>query len=433
MKYKVGLISLGCAKNLVDSEMILGMLNASNFEIVNSIEESDVVIINTCGFIEDSKKESIENILDVISYHKKVVVVGCLVQRYLDELKKSIPEVDLWVKIKDYSHLNERLMELLEDSSIEKINPFVRVLSTPSYMAYLRISEGCNNCCTYCAIPLIRGPFKSRAFDDVIKEANDLASKGIKELVLISQDTTRYGSDFKDKKTIVDLLKEIIKIKQFISIRLLYLYPDEITDELIDFISEHKDVVAPYFDIPFQHSSNRILKSMHRRGTKEEYQLLIEKIRNKIPSAIIRTTYIVGFPGESDDDFVDLVSFTKKNKFDHMGAFSYSREDGTLSYKYPNQVEDALKKGRLNKIMEVQKKISYENNKTHIGEVMKGIVIGYNENSNNVYELRSYWNAPDDIDGKISFTSDKVLKLGDIVNVKITNAFIYDLFGELID
>lgn len=433
MKYKVGLISLGCAKNLVDSEMILGMLNASNFEVVNSIEDSDVVIINTCGFIEDSKKESIENILDVINYHKKVVVVGCLVERYLNELKESIPEVDLWVKIKDYSHLNERLMELLKESKIEKINPFVRLLSTPSYMAYLRISEGCNNCCTYCAIPLIRGSFRSRPFIDVIKEASDLANKGIKELVLISQDTTRYGSDFIDKKTIVDLLKELVKIKKFISIRLLYLYPDEISDELIDFINEHKDVIASYFDIPFQHSSNKILKSMHRRGTKEEYELLLEKIRNKIPSAIIRTTYIVGFPGENGDDFVDLVSFTKKSKFDHMGAFAYSREDGTLSYDYPNQVDDALKKARLNKIMEVQKKISYENNKSHIGEVMKGIVIGYNENSSNVYELRSYWNAPDDIDGKISFTSNKPLKLGEVVNVKITNAFIYDLFGELID
>lgn len=432
MKYKVGLISLGCAKNLVDSEMILGMLNASNFEIVNSIEDSDVVVINTCGFIEDSKKESIENILDVISYHKKTVVVGCLVERYLDELKESIPEVDLWVKIKDYSHLNERLMELLEGSSIEKISPFVRLLSTPEYMAYLRISEGCNNCCTYCAIPLIRGSFKSRKFEDVIKEARDLANKGIKELVLISQDTTRYGTDLSPKTTIVDLLSELIKIKQFISIRLLYLYPDEITDELIDFVATHQDIVSPYFDIPFQHSSDSILKSMHRRGSKKEYQTLIEKIRNKIPRAIIRTTYIVGFPGETEDDFVDLVSFTKKNKFDHMGAFAYSREDGTVSFDYPNQVEDALKKGRLNKIMEVQKKISYSNNKEHIGEVMNGIVTNHNKDSN-VYELRSYWNAPDDIDGKISFTSNKALKVGDEVKVKITNAFIYDLFGELID
>ena len=427
---KVGLISLGCAKNLVDSEIILGMLDASKFKCVNTIEESDVVIINTCGFIEASKQESIENILDVINYHKKVVVTGCLTERYLEELKQSIPEVDLWVPIREYSKLNEKLEQLLEVEHVEQFNPFVRLLSTPKYMAYLRISEGCNNCCAFCAIPLIRGRFVSRPFDDIIKEAKDLYSKGIKEIAVISQDTTKYGFDLKQKKNIVDLLKELEKIG-FYSIRLLYLYPDEISDELINFIGSSK-AVKPYFDIPFQHSSNSLLKAMFRKGVKVDYQELIDRIRAKIPNAVIRTTYIVGFPGETDEDFLDLIEFTKHNKFDHMGAFKYSREDGTPAYKYPNQIPDNLKELRLAKIMEVQKKISYQNNKARIGEVMEGIVIDYNP-STNTYSLRSYWNAPDDIDGKISFTSKKKLNIGDITKVKITSAFIYDLFGENVD
>ena len=429
---KVGLISLGCSKNLVDSEMILGALANSNFQVVNTIEESDVIIVNTCGFIESSKEESIANILDVCKTGKKIVVTGCMVERYLEELKASIPEVDLWIPLREYAHFSEKIESLFENKiEVEPLNPFVRMLSTPPFMAYLRISEGCNNCCAYCAIPLIRGHFRSRPFNDVIEEAKLLAKNGIKEVVLISQDTTRYGSDFKEKCTICDLLTEILKIKEFISIRLLYLYPDEITDEFIDLVKNNPRI-APYFDIPFQHSSDKVLNAMLRRGTEASYQELIDKIRREIPHAILRTTYIVGFPGENDDDFVNLVAFTKKNKFDHMGAFTYSREDGTKAYDYPDQVSEALKKGRLGKIMEIQKKISYQNNKARIGEVMEGIVVEYNP-TNKVYGLRSYWNAPDDIDGKISFVSNKELKIGDVVKVKITNAYIYDLFGEVIE
>ena len=429
---KVGLISLGCSKNLVDSEMILGALANSNFEVVNTIQDSDVIIVNTCGFIESSKEESIANILDVVKYGKKVVVTGCLVERYLDELKASIPEVNLWIPLRDYAHFAERIESLFDNKvEVDALNPFVRMLSTPPFMAYLRISEGCNNCCSYCAIPLIRGHFRSRPFDDVVQEAKILAKNGIKEVVLISQDTTRYGSDFKEKVTICDLLKAILEIKEFISIRLLYLYPDEITDEFIDLVRDNPRI-APYFDIPFQHSSDHVLSAMLRRGTSESYQELIDKIKTKIPNAILRTTYIVGFPGESDDDFVNLVAFTKKNKFDHMGAFTYSREDGTKAYDLADQVPEALKKARLGKIMEVQKKISYQNNKARIGEVMEGIVVEYNP-TNKVYGLRSYWNAPDDIDGKISFVSNKELKIGDVVKVKITNAYIYDLFGEVVE
>lgn len=425
---KVGLISLGCAKNLVDSEMILGMLKRSDIELVNSVIESDIVIINTCGFIEASKQESIENILDIIAHNKKVVVTGCLVERYMDELKKAIPEVDLWVKISDYSHLNEYLSSLMDNQPIEPISPFTRLLSTPPFMAYLRISEGCNNCCTYCAIPLIRGKFRSCKMEDILKEAHILASNGIKELVLISQDTTRYGSDYSKNINIVTLLSEIEKIPEFTSIRLLYLYPDEITDDLIMFIKDHKKV-APYFDIPFQHASGSLLKSMNRRGTLVEYLALIKKIRENIPHAILRTTYIVGFPGETDDDMKTLIDFTKEVRFDHMGAFTYSREDGTASYDFVDQIDEDIKKKRYEEVMKVQKVISYEKNREHIGEVMEGFVLSYNP-TNKQYTLRSYWNAPDDIDGNIIFTSSKEHKVGDVVKVKITSAFVYDLYGE---
>ncbi len=429
---KIGLISLGCAKNLVDSEIILAMFNSPEFQIVNTIEDSDIIIVNTCGFIEDSKKESIENILDVLRYGKKVVVTGCLVERYKEELKESIPEVSLWVGIKDYPNFHNLIKNLIDDKKeVKAFNPFSRLLATPSFMAYLRISEGCNNCCTYCAIPLIRGRFRSRSLNDLLIEANDLANKGIKELVLISQDTTRYGSDLDKHISIITLLDELAKIKQFSSIRLLYLYPDEISDELILFIKNHP-VIKPYFDIPFQHSSNAILKAMHRRGNKEEYLALIDKIRCNIPDAVIRTTYIVGFPGESEEDFLDLMDFTSKCHFDHMGAFTYSKEDGTLAYNLKNQIDEKTKKARLNKIMSLQKKISYKKNKNHVDEMMTGFVTNYDKNSN-LYYLRSYWNAPDDIDGNITFKANKTHKIGDEVKVKITSAFVYDLYGEEIE
>ncbi len=426
---KVGLISLGCAKNLVDSEIILAMFNNPDFEIVNSIEESDLVIINTCGFIEDSKKESIENILDVLRYGKKVVVTGCLVERYKEELEREIPEVALYVGLKDYPRLHELVRSLINNrGKVQAFDPFSRLLATPSFMAYLRISEGCNNCCTYCAIPLIRGRFRSRPLSDLLQEANSLAEKGVKELVLISQDTTRYGSDLDQNTTIITLLKELIKINALESIRLLYLYPDEISDELILFIKDNP-VIKPYFDIPFQHSSNAILSAMHRRGSREEYLSLINKIRKTIPNSIIRTTYIVGFPNESEEDFKDLLNFTSVAQFDHMGAFRYSREDGTVAYKLSNQIDEKVKKERLKKIMSLQKKISYKKNKTHVGEVMTGFVTNYDSNSG-LYYLRSYWNAPDDIDGNITFKANKKHKIGDEVKIKITSAFVYDLYGE---
>ena len=424
---KVALISLGCAKNLVDSENILGLLLKNHYEIINNKDEADILIINTCGFIESSKKESINTILDNINKKQKVVVTGCLVNRYKDELAKEIPEVDLWIPIREYKNFNRLLATLDSDiTNFEGLNDNYRLVSTGSYSAYLKIGEGCSNCCTYCAIPLIRGPYVSRPYEDIIKEARELANDGYKELIVLEQDTTRYGLDLKEKKTIVDLLKGLLEIKELAFIRLLYLYPDEITDELIDLIAK-EERLTPYFDIPIQHSEDKILKAMNRRGDKAYLTNLFNKIKTKIPNAILRTTVMVGFPGETKEDFDNLIKFVKDVKFDHLGAFTYSREEGTKSFDFPHQAREATKQKRLDELMSLQQKISYDLNKKHIGEVMKGLVVG---KENGYYLLRSYFNAPDDVDGKILFRSSRELKEGDITKVRITESYVYDLYGE---
>lgn len=426
---KIALISLGCAKNLVDSENILGLLLKNHYEIVNNKEEADILIINTCGFIEASKKESIDVILDNINKKQKVVVTGCLVNRYVDDLRKAIPEVDLWIPIRDYPRFNQLLATLDKDiTNFEGLNDDYRLVSTGTYSAYLKIGEGCSNCCTYCAIPLIRGPYVSRPYEDIIKEAKKLASEGYKELIVLEQDTTRYGLDLKEKKTIVDLLKGLLEIKELAFIRLLYLYPDEITDELIDLIAKEKRL-TPYFDIPIQHSEDKILKAMNRRGDKAYLTNLFNRIKTKIPNAVLRTTVMVGFPGETKQDFDNLLKFIEEVKFDHLGGFTYSKEEGTKSYDFPHQVRQATKQKRLDELMALQQKISYDLNKRHIGEIMNGLVVG---KENGYYLLRSYWNAPDDVDGKILFSSNEELKEGDIVNVKIKESYVYDLYGEIV-
>ena len=427
---KVALISLGCAKNLVDSENILGLLLKNNYQIVSNKKEADILIINTCGFIEASKKESIDVILDNINQKQKVVVTGCLVNRYVEELKKEIPEVDLWIPIRDYPRFNVLLKTLDKDiTNYEGLNDDYRLVSTGSYSAYLKIGEGCSNCCSYCAIPLIRGPYVSRPFNSVISEAKKLANDGYKELIVLEQDTTRYGLDLKEKKTIVNLLKELVAIPGLEYVRLLYLYPDEITDELIDLIAK-EEKLTPYFDIPIQHSEDTILKAMNRRGNKAFLKNLFNKIRTKIPHAILRTTVMVGFPGETEKDFNNLMKFIEEIKFDHLGAFKYSKEEGTTSYHYPHQVREKTKQRRLDALMELQQKISYVQNKKHIDEVMTGLVVGQ---ENGYYLLRSYFNAPDDVDGKILFSSSKKLNEGDKVKVLIKESYIYDLYGELKD
>ena len=427
---KVAIISLGCAKNLVDSENILGLLIKNNYQVVTNKKDADILIINTCGFIEASKKESIRVILDNINHKQKVVVTGCLVNRYVDELRKEIPEVDLWIPIRDYPRFNQLLAQLDKDiTNYEGLNDDYRLVSTGAYSAYLKIGEGCSNCCTYCAIPLIRGPYTSRPYEDIINEARKLANDGYKELIVLEQDTTRYGLDLKEKKTIVDLLKGLLEIKELSFIRLPYLYPDEITDELIDLIAKEKRL-TPYFDVPIQHSEDKILKSMNRRGDKAYLTNLFNKIRTKVPNAVIRTTVMVGFPGETKEDFNNLLKFIDDVKFDHLGGFTYSKEEGTASYNFPHQVRSDIKQKRLDELMSLQQKISYQLNKKHIGEVMNGLVIG---KENDYYLLRSYWNAPDDVDGKIMFKSDRLLNEGDIVNVKILESYVYDLYGEIVD
>ena len=427
---KIALISLGCEKNLVDSENILGLLVKNKYEIVNNKEEADILIINTCGFIESSKKESIDIILDNIGKKQKVVVTGCLVNRYKEELAKEIPEVDLWIPIRDYPRFCALLATLDKDlTNYEGLNDNYRLVSTGNYSAYLKIGDGCSNCCTYCAIPLIRGSYVSRPFESVIQEAKKLASEGYKELIVLEQDTTRYGLDLKEKKTIVDLLKELLKIDGLEYIRLLYLYPDEITDELIDLIAK-EERLTPYFDIPIQHSEDKILKAMNRRGDKAYLKELFDKIRKRIPTVILRTTVMVGFPGETNDDFTNLLDFIKEIKFDHLGAFKYSKEEGTASYNYPHQVREATKQKRLDALMELQQGISYEQNKKHIGEIMEGLVVSQ---ENGYYLLRSYFNAPDDIDGKIYFSSNKALKEGEKVKVLIKESYVYDLYGSEVE
>lgn len=430
---KVGLISLGCAKNLVDSEMILSFLDRNEFEIVTDANSADIIFINTCGFIEASKQESINTILEFIPQNKIIVVTGCLVERYLEDLEKELPEVDLFLPIREYPNMALRLQEVIKNKSLKgHLDLSKRIISTRPFSAYLKISEGCSNCCTYCAIPLIRGSFHSFDKQEVINQALALKEKGVKELVVISQDTTKYGSDIKEYKTdIVDLLKSLLEIKEFEYIRLLYLYPDEISDELIELIGK-EERLTPYFDIPIQHASSKVLKEMNRRGDKEFLLNLFNKIKEKVPNAILRTTLIVGFPGESEEDFNELYDFINEVKFDHLGAFTYSREEDTKSYDFDNQIEEKVKKARYRKIMMAQKKISRAKNRSRVGEVHTGLVIDY-DYLKNVYYLRSHFNAPDDIDGSIIFKSDIPLEEGQIVKVLITGYDSYNLYGDLIE
>ena len=423
------LISLGCAKNAVDSETILSFFKRNDFNIVLSPRKADVIVINTCGFILPSKQESIDTILEYANYGKKLVVVGCLVERYLEDLKESIPEVDLWIPIRDYSKMASLVKGLFKDEIVEEYNPYYRILSTPFYSGYLKISDGCDNHCSYCAIPLIRGSFKSIPKEILIEEAKRMASIGVKELVIISQDTSKYGTDIYEDYRIHNLLEDILELKLFTSVRLLYLYSYEVTDELIDVIYKNSEVLQPYFDIPIQHASNKMLKLMNRKDKKEDIITLMSKIRNKFERSVIRTTLIVGFPHETEEDLNELNEFIKENKFDHLGVFAYSKEEGTAGDLMDNQVDDEVKNARRQLIMDTQQKISYELNKNHIGEVMKGIVVGQKGDE---YLIRTYFNAPDDIDGNIYVKNTNSLNMGDEVTIKITSCSIYDLEGELL-
>lgn len=438
-KLKVALISLGCEKNLVDSENILGMFEGLNFEIITEMNEADAVIINTCGFITSAKEEAINTIYKVIDYRQdmekdfKIIVTGCLVQRYYDDLIKGIKEVDLWIPIREYNHFGDLLASLFSNQTYcgaHLVNN-KRVLSTPKYLAYVKISDGCNNRCHYCAIPLIRGNFISKDPQEVYDEVNYLVKSGRKEICLISQDLTRYGSDLKTI-TLAELVQKLVNISGDFKIRMLYLYPDEITDELIDVVKNNSKIL-PYFDIPIQHASNKMLRWMNRRGDKEFIRDLIAKIRNKIPESIIRTTIIVGFPHETAKDFDELITFIQEVKFDHLGAFTYSKEEDTVSYTMNNQVSERIKKDRYDALMEVQKWVSLSLNKEHIGKVYPCIIESYDE-ENEFYLGRNYMYAPDDIDGAIIVAKDSKqdLIIGEVYNVLITEVDFYDMKGQIV-
>ena len=427
---KVGIISLGCAKNLVDSETIAYLFKDNNVDIVNEVEQADIILINTCGFIDASKQESIDTIFEMLKYNKILVVAGCLVERYKEELQKEIPEVDLFVAIKDYPHFSELLNEVLKNKHFKgTISNNKRILSTLPFTAYLKISEGCNNCCTYCAIPLIRGKFRSFPQEELVLQARELASKGVKELVVISQDTTRYGEDLQNTN-IVSLLKELLKIEEFVYIRLLYLYPDEISDDLKELIGNNPRL-TPYFDIPIQHASSSVLQRMNRRGDEKFLRNLFEKIRIKVPNAILRTTLIVGFAGETEADFEILKQFVKDIRFDHLGTFTYSQEEGTIGNTLPNQIEEDIKEKRYQEIMKLQQQISLENNQKRIGRKSFGLIVGFSQEKS-AYLVRSEFNAPDEIDGSIYCYGEEEYQLGDKIFFEIVDADIYDLYGKII-
>lgn len=349
----VGFVSLGCSKNLVDTEMMIGLFKNNNFKIVNNPKEAEIIVINTCGFIEPAKQEAINTILEMSEYKNKkckyLIVMGCLVERYKKDLQKLLPEVDLFLSIKEYGKAWDEISKLInipEEGKYTNMEYLEREISTGNNMAYLKIAEGCSNRCTYCAIPSIRGPFESRKIEDVLEEAEQLAKKGVKELVVIAQDTTKYGIDLYGKPRLAELLEKLCKIDGFKWIRFLYAYPETITDELIDVV-KNNEKICNYFDIPIQHISNPVLKKMNRKSNEESIKELIKKIRKEIPNVIIRTSLIVGFPGETQEDFEKLCEFVKTAKFDRMGAFTYSKEDGTPAERLPNQIHGNTKKSKI--------------------------------------------------------------------------------------
>ncbi len=452
----VGFISLGCSKNLIDTEVAIGLFKNNNYKIVNNPDEADILVVNTCGFIESAKEEAINTILEMAEYKKKrckyLIAMGCLVQRYYDDLVKFLPEVDLFVKIDEYNKLWDKIEDLLKRDIVEKsktktvtkisevkplpmptYNEFMeRIVTTGKNYAYLKIGEGCSNRCTYCAIPYIRGPFVSRKMEDVLDEAEMLAKKGIKELIVIAQDTTKYGVDIYGESKLAELLEKLSKINGIEWIRFLYSYPEGITDELIKVIATNKKI-AKYFDIPIQHISNPILKKMNRKTSKENITAIIEKIRNEIPDVTLRTSLIVGFPGETKEDFEELLDFVKNTKFDKLGTFMYSKEEGTPAARLPEQIHGNTKKSRYNKIMEAQQEISKQILKNKIGKTYKVLVEDMSFDGK-YFIGRTMQDVPDE-DGLVYIenndNSNENEILDNFVNCKIIDVSNYDLIGEI--
>lgn len=438
MKLKVGMISLGCDKNRVDAETMLFELKNNGFEIVNNEKDADIIIVNTCGFIESAKTESIETILEMAQNKengkcKAVIATGCMAERYKEELINEMPELDAVVGTGNYSNIVDIVNNILNGKNkIVKVGNIdynleykERILTTPMHYAYVKIAEGCNNNCSYCIIPKLRGKFRSRNIDSIVNEVKDLANKDVKEIILVAQDTTMYGIDIYKRKALPELIKEIENVNGIEWIRIMYAYPEEITDELIETIKNCKKV-CNYFDMPIQHISNNILKAMNRRTTKENILEKINKIKTSIPDAIIRTSLIVGFPGETEEDFNELVEFLKEFKLDRVGIFEYSQEEGTRAAEMENQIPSEVKLKRKEILMKIQSKINKEKNNSSVGKEF--IVMVEGQVDNGTYVGRTYADAPE-IDQLVYFKSTKKIKNGEFIKVKITKAYNYDLIG----
>lgn len=441
MKNKIGIISLGCPKNRVDSEVILGQLQKEKYTISDDTSQCDIFIINTCGFIESAKQESIDTILEIAELKKTaklkyLIVAGCLAQRYGEELFNSLPEADGIIGTDVFPEIVAIIEEIKKGKRVictERGEPikcaYPRVLTTPKHYAYLKIAEGCNNCCSYCIIPKIRGTYKSKPFEAVIEEAKTLAQRGIKELILVAQDTTLYGKDLYGKLRLPELLRELSKIPGIQWIRLMYMYPNSFTDELIECFASLPKLVK-YVDIPLQHASNRVLKEMNRNDTKEDVGNLLKKLRAKVPGIVIRTTFIVGFPGETEQDFQELCDFVEEQKFENAGVFQYSKEEGTFAGGRKDQIAKKIKEKHYNTLMSLQAKISETNNQKLEGKIFDVIIEGYSEEDKNLAYGRFYGQAPE-IDGNIFIENVKNIPVGEFVRVKITQGFAYEIVGEL--
>lgn len=441
---KLGLISLGCSKNLVDSEHLIGLMVArKGFELTNNLEDAEVVLVNTCGFIGDAKEESIQAILEVAECKKsgkvkKIIVAGCLAQRYAEELIAEIPEIDAVIGTGEIDKIEEVVDTIFEDEKIIRCDSFEflanagteRILTTSPHTAYLKIAEGCNRRCTYCIIPQLRGNLRSRTIEDIVEEAKALAASGVREINLLAQETTEYGIDLYNKKALPDLLRELVKVEGIEWIRSYYMFPNSLTDELIEVIKTEPKV-CNYFDVPIQHISGNILQNMARAKSGDYIKGILDRIRKEIPEAAIRTTVIVGFPGETDDDFEELKDFVEKFKFDYVGVFKYSREEGTVAHDLENQVPEEIKEKRWVELTNLQSEIAERKNKDMIGKVVEVMIDGISSESEFMLEGRTRGQALD-IDGKV-LTNDGTAKQGEIVKVKIEQNFDYDFIGAIVE
>lgn len=442
MTYKVFFETLGCAKNQVDSEVMIGLLDQNSYFMTPNPEEADIIVVNTCGFIESAKAESVETILELAQYKAEgkcqmLVVTGCLAERYADSLKEELPEVDVFVGTGSFDEIIpiiDRAFKgegvLIEKGDINKqfSELLPRILSTPSHMAYLKIAEGCDNCCTYCIIPKLRGSYRSRRMEDVVYEAKYLVSQGVKELIIIAQDITRFGEDLYGQYRLADLLRELNALEGLKWIRLQYCYPDIVDETLIKAIAEC-DKVAKYIDIPIQHCNDRILKLMNRKTSKASIVGLIEMLRSYVPDIAIRSTLIAGFPGETEEEFEELLEFVKTMKLDKLGAFAYSIEEDTAAAKLGGQLDEETKAARRDAILETQMHVSHEKMLSHVGKTLE-VVIEETVPGENIFIGRTQFDAPE-IDGVVYVHTDQVLEIGTFVMVTITDAMEYDLIGEM--